>query len=178
MTIVAKIGDRFSRELVSAAEAAFHLASKTFRAEKAWEYPLGGYFCIADGITGTPYLTILIGEVENSKADRYYEFCREKAQRLAANPDHLSSWQSRDERTGQYGGAIRVGRHILSFSGLPELGDEAILLAASMMWCNRLGMTELLKPLSEVPVVSNNHYWEELKEKIELETAVAEHAGT
>ena len=69
---------------------------------------------------------------------------QEKARRLFANQlQHgISSWQTRDLKLDQFGGAIRIfitigednhtERLILSFSGLPEIGDEAVMLCTAI----------------------------------------------
>lgn len=56
---------------------------------------------------------------------------REKASRLSrmtADHHHVSSWQSRDFDNKKYGGAIVAGEWVLSFSGLPEFGDERLMI--------------------------------------------------
>jgi hypothetical protein len=91
----------------------------------------GGYFCLADAATGQPFLVILIATAPVGKASKYMNFAVEKARRLAEHPEHVSSWQSRDENNEKYAGAIR-GRHfIFSFSGLPQLWDEAAMVVVS-----------------------------------------------
>lgn len=68
-------------------------------------------------------------------AKQCFGYCQEKALRLLANPEHFSSWQSRDFDAERFGGAITTPSVslmpaicrdlILSASGLPEHGDEA-----------------------------------------------------
>ena len=89
---------------------------------------LGGYFVIANGTTGLPLVVAMIGALELSKADQYFANACEKAQRLASHPEHRLSWQSRVENY-KFAGAVRVGCLIFSFSGLPEMLDEALMLA-------------------------------------------------
>lgn len=85
----------------------------------------GGYICLA-----TPtrvFATFMVGEVsDDQKANDYHQFCMEKARRLGQNPDHVSSWESRNENANQYGGAVKVGDFIFSFSGFSEHWDEAV----------------------------------------------------
>lgn len=89
----------------------------------------GGYLCIASD-SGVIYATARYGEIASGeKAQRYIKLSQEKALRLAIHPEHVSSWQSRDKTADQSGGAIRVGHLIYSFSGLPELWDEACMIA-------------------------------------------------
>ena len=109
-----------------AVESAIDLCSD----DEGWAGRAGGYLCIADGKNGLPLLTVLIGEVSLQKAPKYLEFCQEKAARLAGHPNHQTSWESRNTKKDQWGGAVRFEDKILSFSGLPEMGDEAAMLVA------------------------------------------------
>jgi len=89
----------------------------------------GGYLCIVSD-SGVIYATVRYGEIlSEEKAQRYIKLSQEKALRLASHPEHVSSWQSRSDAADQKGGAVRVGRLIYSFSGLPELWDEACMIA-------------------------------------------------
>lgn len=82
-------------------------------------------------------------ETSGQRAAQFIHFGTEKAIRLSKNPDHQTSWQSRDVDAKQYGGAIRIafngGYFIFSFSGLPECWDEALMLgvAIRMKWMTR-----------------------------------------
>lgn len=95
----------------------------------------GGYLVVADVGTGLPLGSLFIGDVADDKAARYIELAQEKALRLATKLSlgHVLSWQSRDPAANLWGGAayICMGNIILSFSGLPELWDEAICLATA-----------------------------------------------
>lgn len=91
----------------------------------------GGYLCVFDAdqeATEPPLAIIRVGEPVVERAGKYFELCQEKARRLLNNPDHLSSWQTRDLENSQYGGAIRAIGCVLGFSGCVELVDEAILV--------------------------------------------------
>lgn len=88
----------------------------------------GGYLCVTRRTDGRMLLIASIGVFPQEKAERYFRFCQEKASRLLAHEGHISSWQTRDEKLDQYGGAIVAGKYILSFSGLPELADELIMM--------------------------------------------------
>jgi len=119
------------RELTSLAEVCEEAVARTLRqhgSAEGWEGRAGGYLCVADAKNGLPLITMLVGEVPLEKAPKYLEFCQEKAARLAGHPDHQASWQSRNPEKNQWGGAIRFGDKILSFSGLPERGDESAML--------------------------------------------------
>jgi len=103
----------------------------------------GGYFCLkmiyAHGFLIPPKL---IDTVTNGKDDKYRELCQEKANRLEANflvnpEETVSSWQSRDPKNKKYGGAV-IGtdyadcNYAFSFSGLPEICDEAATLLTAI----------------------------------------------
>lgn len=99
----------------------------------------GGYMTVlfpGDRFLPPPLLVAQIGEpADPEKIEKYFSFSQEKAQRLITNANvagQLSSWQSRDPQKNKWGGAIRAGDYILSFSGLPELADEALMLAVAV----------------------------------------------
>ena len=124
----------------------------------AWKDRSGGYFCLADAETVLPLLIMAVGQVPVEKAGKYLSFCQEKAKRLAEHPDHLSSWESRNPEKEQWGGAVRVGEFIFSFSGLPEMGDEAVMLAvADSHYVDTKDVTATLNKIAER---SNNGLWE------------------
>lgn len=100
----------------------------------------GGYFCLferSEAEPAPPVIVALIGKVPNpQKKAKYFSFSQEKALRLASHSEHLSSWLSRDPDNDKWGGAIVAGGYYLSFSGLPELADEAVMLLVGL----RLGL--------------------------------------
>lgn len=86
------------------------------------------YYSVEEGIEH-----MKVGEISDMvSAERYFSFSREKILRLKAHPEHISSFQSRDIEKEMYAGAIRAIRCILSLSGLPELGDEAVMLVVAL----------------------------------------------
>lgn len=96
-----------------------------------------GYMAFCNPADGRPIHLFEIGCNPPEKVARRISFCMEKAQRLAANAHHLSSHQSRkvnpenkDDPGNKWGGAIRA-RYIVSFSGLPELADEALCVCVA-----------------------------------------------
>ncbi|MDO8444059.1 MAG: hypothetical protein Q7S80_00965 [bacterium] len=101
----------------------------------------GGYFCLkmlgAEGFLVKP---MLVGHVINGKDDRYIELCQEKATRLEARHESngdVTSWQSRDPESDRWGGAIlgpdgHDRQYAFSFSGLPDLCDEAVTLLTAV----------------------------------------------
>ncbi len=94
----------------------------------------GGWFCLLD-VRGNPTGVIIIhepfGDLTPEKSSAYCLFSREKAIRLSAHPEHSTSRESRDEHAERYGGAVRAGGFIFSFSGLSEEEDEALALAVA-----------------------------------------------
>ena len=119
----------------------------------------GGYMCVWEETGVDPegqkeyHLVALnrLGTPPIGKLVKYCEFAQEKVERLSHRPSHLSSWQSRDTKVDKWGGAIKAGKFLLSFSGLPELDDEALCLLVAV----DLG----LLPLEEartIALTSNN----------------------
>ncbi len=121
------------------------------------------------------YLTVLVrGEPGFSLCSRvgifvddseqYLAFSQEKAERLQGLwHQHLSSWQSRDPDNGRWGGAICADQLIISFSGLPELVDEAVVTAAAY-WLGEI--TEYSQVL-KIADISRNPFTEELIARME-----------
>lgn len=120
-----------------------------------------GYFTIRRKKDGRILLIAQIGECPDIiKAEKYRKFSIEKGQRLHnwnKHQGHLSSWQSRNEEKKRYAGAIVAYDFILSFSGLPELGDEAVmmLLAFFLNWANYNDIVTITK-------ISNNPFLDKL----------------
>lgn len=86
----------------------------------------GGFICLSEITSGLPELSLMIGEVPITRIGKYSSLVIEKSIRVAQN--HLiSSWQNRSPEDRKYGGAILANDMIFSFSGFPELIDEAIV---------------------------------------------------
>lgn len=89
----------------------------------------GGYLVIADARTGMPIISLMVGQIPKEKYQKYFAFAHEKARRLFESHQKdasiVSSWQTRNPDKDQWGGAVLCKRWIVSFSGLPELVDEA-----------------------------------------------------
>lgn len=101
--------------------------------------------------------TVRFGEVPEGKAGKYMSYSLEKATRLHHLPDDTLSWQSRDPGSGKWGGAIRTKTSIFSFSGLPELADEAAMLFFAIL------MKELTPDAAlQMAEISDNHYYRKL----------------
>lgn len=96
----------------------------------------GGYLCMLDAKTGEAVLLCPIGSMPKEKVAKYRANAKEKANRLfelsQTDPKQWSSWQSRDEANGKWGGAVRSATFIFSFSGFPQLVDEAFMLVLAM----------------------------------------------
>jgi hypothetical protein len=92
----------------------------------------GGYLILFDSEEGAALRIWRVGKPPAEKWSTFVRYAMEKSQRLFENPDQQSSWESRLVEAEQFGGAIRAGSRILSFSGLPEHGDEAITLFVAL----------------------------------------------
>ncbi|MES2931857.1 MAG: hypothetical protein V4682_04170 [Patescibacteria group bacterium] len=118
---------------------------------------LGGYFCLANS-KGFPLLIASCGNPDEEKLERYLAFCQEKARRLGSHPEHTFSLQSRDEEKDHYGGAVRAGDHIASFSGFPERLDEVVAVLA-LYWLDAVEFEEIR------PLLAGNPYLELLTDE-------------
>lgn len=116
----------------------------------------GGWLCVSNS-TGQVQAVLMIGTVPDSeKSRRYFNYCQEKAARLAEHRNHVSSWQSRDPDKDRWGGAIRCKEHILSYSGLSsDLWDEAIVLTIGYIYPYRIILHADLEHICKIS--SNNH---------------------
>lgn len=132
-----------------------------FGRKKEWAGRSGAYLCIADASSGLPLFIALVGEVPDDKGEKYLVFCQEKARRLAAYREHQTSYESRDPGQNKWGGAVRGGEFIFSMSGLPELGDEAVMLA---LLCDLKEATQspIFGGREPVQLGHQNEYWDEL----------------
>lgn len=121
----------------------------------------GGYFTLADRKTGNIHFIDLFGEVSDEKTEKYRSFSLEKAQRVGRCLDAgiKSSWQSRDPENNKWGGAIATYDFILSFSGLPELWDEALMLFVAY-WMNWINYDDVIT----ITKISSNPYYDILIE--------------
>ena len=93
----------------------------------------GGCLCVANP-EGEIILVSRLGQVrDRERGDRYFRFCQEKARRLISHPGDVSSWQSREPENDKWGGGVRLETGaIFTFSGLPELWDEACMVTLAM----------------------------------------------
>jgi hypothetical protein len=116
--------------ILNAAKRAFNLALELAPDDKR-----GGVFCAVSTDTMIPiHLGILIGTVpDEEKRDKYWRLAKEKADRLSSYKAHASSFQSRSPTHDRWGGAVRATYFIFSFSGFPELLDEALVLKTALL---------------------------------------------
>ncbi len=116
----------------------------------------GWYVCLMR----EPRKILLVAELGNYEGERAFDLCQEKVRRLRDNPEHISSWQSRDPEKGKYGGAITAvndsvamakGEYFGSISGLVEKGDEAAILMYWLYfrWIN-------MEDVRKITTISNN----------------------
>ena len=113
----------------------------------------GGYFGLT--LPGQQDICVPIYGMPHGKGPRSYALAREKITRLESHPSHRTSHRTRNENAivdgmpwGQWGGGIRADNgNLLSFSGLPELWDEAvvIVIAVKLGWLDK---TAILRGIS------------------------------
>jgi hypothetical protein len=87
---------------------------------------IGGYYCSAQGADGFPKLIASIEKPNPEKLAKYFEYCQEKARRLAGHPEHFLSLESANDDEFKFPGAVRGIDEIDSFSGLPGRLDEVV----------------------------------------------------
>lgn len=140
--------------------------------EEERKYERRGYLTLMNGINGEIIFTIPFGEIPEDKRERYFKNSQEKANRLFSQINassflngHTSSYQSRNPDEQKYGGAIHLNGHstsiILSFSGMPELIDEAMMLVLA----NKLVKDIELRNVRKIEACGRNPYWEHLQGK-------------
>ena len=102
-----------------------------------------------------------IGQGPDQRLEKLGRTAVERGIRLLDNLplDHVSSYQSRNPKEGKLGGAILGEEFILSFSGLSELEDEAVVLAVGY----RLRLISTLNLLN-IYRMNRNPYFETLNQ--------------
>lgn len=117
---------RIAREVVDSVAFFIPRINSHFKEDDRWRE--GGWIHISDP-KGEVIAYERIGAVGGpDKKVKYRKLAAEKAMRLREHPEHVTSWQSRDPDHDRWGGAIRTNDGwVFSFSGLPELWDEALL---------------------------------------------------
>ncbi|RJO59844.1 hypothetical protein C4546_00190 [Candidatus Parcubacteria bacterium] len=102
----------------------------------------GGFFSLRDGKTGDILIAIQVGEVPQKERMKRYHLSLEKGDRLFRTwhksriERHISSSESRNLAQNKFGGAVIAieGKYpyILSFDGLGEESDEALMVATAL----------------------------------------------
>lgn len=114
-----------------------------------------GYFSVFDTTDGGSFMLIMkIGFPPQVKNAKYLMLSQEKAIRLFSHPGHSMSWESRNEQENKWGGAVRGVSEIFSFSGLPELADEALMLFV----LHKTGQMFNRRKILRMAAISNNTY--------------------
>ena len=138
---------------------AAHMSMTKLRQVGAIEDRQWGYLTITSAADARILYVFQVGECPLEKAEKYFRLSQEKARRLfnQIGAGGKSSWQSRNEKNGQWGGAICAENVIVSFSGLPELADEAVSLMTAVL-CGWLA----IERAREIAAISNNKFLEQL----------------
>ena len=134
------------------------------------EHDRRGYLTLMEAVNGEIVFTLPFGEIPEEKREKYYELSQEKATRLFSQvimhlPNgHTTSYESRNEEENKYGGAVYLHGYstsiILSFSGMPELIDEAMMLVLA----DKLARDIRLNQISKIEACARNPYWKTLRE--------------
>lgn len=143
-------------EIISSVEFSVRKVCALLRKEGEPSKPRG-YFTVVNIATSAPVLIAKIGKVPLDKLEKYQLYSREKALRLSIkmkSHNHMSSWESRIPEDGKWGGAVFAGRGLIfSFSGLPELADEAAMLDVVRRF------HDFFPQAREIAKKSNNKYY-------------------
>lgn len=118
----------------------------------------GGVLYYRKAIYATGRL-VTVGDIIDD-LEKYYSTATRKVKQLEDNPEHISSYESRnpDANPPIWGGGIFVpGVGYFAFSGLPELADEACVLKA----LQKLGFVDE-KFIDRVLEISGNTIFEQL----------------
>lgn len=150
--------------IVGIVDAMVNWAVMLFEENSDWEKERsGGYFCLVresmnakTSTGGLPIILVPCGVFPLEKAEKYLNLCQEKAKRLAILGG-LSSWESRNPEENKWGGAVRFRDLIFSFSGFPELADEAVMLATAIRYYNA---PDISMEAWEIARRSQNPYWD------------------
>lgn len=127
----------------------------------------GGVLVLVPDKTCASSIAIALGKVPENDPEEYYEVALRKCLILREKKDSHSSYVLRDKSKGIYGGGISfkwlfpayhfATKAYIAFSGLPEYGDEALVLvlAIDMHWISE----DQARKISEA---SDNPYFEPL----------------
>ncbi len=113
---------------------------------------MGGYFCDGPNDNEDPAnrLVAQVGDPNQEKAQKYFDYCVEKECRLGQHPEDLLSRDSRVPEEGKWGGAVRGNKRRGSLSCLPEQADE-IFGYAYLVAIGDLEVPEVLDRLERSP---------------------------
>lgn len=136
---------------LDAAERVITVAIRLIR-ESGVQDKEGGYFAMYDIGRANLALLASIGYNLQSKVEARQQVSQEKCTRILAN-GHSTSYVSRDPTAGRWGGAVRGTEYIFSFSGLPELWDEAAMFVLAI----RLGQLVKSDVLTKINEERNPH---------------------
>jgi len=127
-----KIKGRDSKQIITTAEACFEVMKALLKREG--EVRHSGYFTVSKVNSLAHLIAIELGDgglQAQDDLDRFQVNSKEKATRLISgiNEGYTTSWQTRNPNENHYGGAVIIcDEYAFSFSGLPELHDEALML--------------------------------------------------
>ncbi len=164
------LAEKTKNALREAAQDVLVTALHLFRDEKdeeGWFGRTGGAVCFADDEGNPLYVAVISNSCVPECISKYVELCQEKALRLGSLEWQNSSWESRKPQKDWWGGAVRIERMIYSFSGLPELGDEAVMLVSSILTAKNKEQALLRKLQAEaIAEKSSNPYFELLLNRV------------
>lgn len=107
----------------------------------------GGYLAVIELGRGDLEMLVCLGYSPPEKVEKRVEFAIEKGKRLYGLTD-FTSYESRRPEMDRWGGAVRGRELIFSFSGLPELWDEAAMLVLAIR-LGQLQETDVCDVISE-----------------------------
>ncbi len=133
--------------LVDYAERILGLAIAHLRSAGQPPDKCGGYLAIVELGRGDLEMLVGLGYSSPEKVDKRMEFAIEKGKRLYGLTD-FTSYESRKPEIDRWGGAVRGRELIFSFSGLPELWDEAAMFVLAIR-LGQLRETDVCDVISE-----------------------------
>jgi len=108
---------------------------------QASEGRAGGVFSVYD-IRTKDIVTKSFGDYPDGNVSKYFQNSIEKIIEAMDNPQHLRSFQSRDEKKGMLGGGVKCGNLICAFSGFPEKLNEALSFIYAVLSANNPDFTD------------------------------------
>lgn len=157
------LGDKEMAIIIKVTDIVFKKAIELMKA--AGDERIGGYATIIREDLWPLAVRIPLGVVPLEKAPKWSELSMEKCLRLMENEDHFTSYESRDpdaevitlqgktEKWGKWGGAVRMFRYMLGFSGFDELWDEAVELVVGI----KTGLLDIAETLDKITSERNPH---------------------